>query len=165
MFLSLKLIMGHEWKPRNYFWGYHWGSCILFLNFSLFVCVFIRSTIELTYFHTPKPSWHSPVGKLKRPPHRCKAMIDSRVYKQVHPQTDNQKGHGFFFLCFLFLQCKRKCWGVGGGERFRQTLCNKNTTKPWPRKSTTKRCCRATPRTQGCFLFGSHLESRHAWPF
>lgn len=113
MFLSLKLIMGHEWKPRNYFWGVSLGVVYPILKF-FFVCVFIRSTIELTYFHTPKPGWHSPVDKLKQPPHRCKATIDSRVYKQVHPQTDNKKSHGFFFLCFLFLQRKRKRWGVGG---------------------------------------------------
>lgn len=164
MFLSLKLIVGHEWKPHDYFWGISLGVVYpIFTFLFICVCVFIRSTIELTYLHTQKPGWHMPVDKLKQP--HIDAKPESRVYKQVHPQTDNnnKKCYSFFFLCFLLLYSAKGNAPGGGGVG--QALCNKNTTKPWPRKSTTKRCCCATPWMRGCFLLGSHQESRHEWPF
>lgn len=116
MFLSLKLIVGHEWKPHDYFWGISLGVVYpIFTFLFICVCVFIRSTIELTYLHTQKPGWHMPVDKLKQP--HIDAKPESRVYKQVHPQTDNnnKKCYSFFFLCFLLLYSAKGNAPGGGG--------------------------------------------------
>lgn len=130
-----------------------------FKNLFIYLCVCLG--VDVQYIH----NWanlfphHIPVNKLRQSPPRCEAVITGFISKSTNKLTT--KNASFFFLCFLLLQRKRK-----PSLYFRQTLYNKTTTKPWPRKVQTERCCCwAVPRLQGHFLVRSHLESRHVWPF